>query len=103
MACLFTYEGSMWTPGDGNIIVDLDVNRPVQLTPSVGRPIRGYGNVVTPLGSYEIDHLIHGGVMLYEGDILRLKVRTVAAVSVGAGNFVNGALAGWEWDLRRNQ
>jgi hypothetical protein len=94
---LTTFEGSGFIPGSGNIIWTLDVDTPAPaLVGAVGYAFDGYGKLLTPMGSYANGlWKIYPGLRFTDGEIVRLKVQTVAVVGQGAPNYMNGMLGGW--------
>ena len=50
-----------------------------------------------PLGSFTTGPVWPVEFKHKNGEIIRIKISTVANVGTGAGNFVTGALLGFEW------
>jgi hypothetical protein len=94
---------SAWTPGDGNVVFSLSLNKPVGSTASQGAPIQGFGNITVPLGSFE-----HGPWPIPEDERSLCESRDVVYVSVvsnplviapGLPNVFTAMLVGDIWPL----
>jgi hypothetical protein len=92
-----------WTPGDGNAVFSLSLNKPVGSTASQGAPLQGFGSVTVPLGSFE-----HGPWPIPEDDRSLFESRDVVYVSVvsnplviapGSPNVFTAMLVGYIWPL----
>lgn len=101
---LFRYDGSGFVDGSGDVLGVLDVNTPIGVPMSSGRPVPYYGSILTNLGSFAAGPWpVDGGLIFKDEDEIRLKVTLGGAVAVGAPNYVHGVLNGWVWDARGRQ
>lgn len=89
--------GLSWHPGDGNIIWNVDVNRPLNASNAQGIPYKDYGIVSVPLGSFQIPWAIEpgDGSILGSLDTLRIKVTTAAPIAPLSPNFISAAIRGY--------
>lgn len=89
------YVGTSGAALPGQILYTVDVDSPL---PAVTlQAEKDFNNVPFQLGDF-----VGGPVWPVEfkhdqGETVRIKGQTVAGVSVGAGNFLYGALVGFEW------
>ena len=84
-------------PGQILYLVDVDNPNPIAVANQLGYTEKDYGAVPFQLGA-----LVGGPPWPVEfrhdqGEEVRIKAHSVAGVAVGAGNFVYGALIGFQW------
>jgi hypothetical protein len=92
------FQGALPVPRPGDIVYSVDVDK--ELGSTTGHAWKDFGAVGVQLGD-----LVNGPTWPVEfrqknGEVVRIKGFTVANVSVGAGNFLTGALVGHEWPMR---
>lgn len=96
-ALFWTYVGSGWTNGSGDVVATVDVNTPLGTSPATAYNLPDYYNMVVGLGDSRYPWPIPGGWILREGDVVRMKAYTVGTVGTGAPNYVLGGVQGWVW------
>lgn len=94
------YAGTGFINGSGDIVWDIDVNTPLGVSVVGGYALPDYSAFTLSLGNAIQPWPLDGGWVLGEGDIVRVKARTVATVGTGAPNFLYGGLMGWVWPVQ---
>jgi len=96
---VFGYAGSSGPALPGQVLYTVDVNNP-NAAPAATSP--GYTEKDFNAVPFQLGAFVGGPVWPIEfrydqGEQVRIKAQTVSTVPVGAGNFVFGALVGFEW------
>jgi len=90
----FAGTGPAPNPGDVSFIIDID--RPLGNT-TAGYVEKDYGNIPVTLGSFQQPPPWPVEFRHSNGEVIRIKGTAVANMGIGAGNFLLGALIGFEW------
>ena len=95
---VFGYAGGATAlPGQTVFTIDsLNANAAVT-SPQPGYTVKDYSNVPFPLGSLVPGEPWPSEFKFDQNETVRIKGFTVASVPTGAGNFLFGALIGWQW------
>jgi len=92
------YVGGGGSALPGQVLFTVDVDNPFAVpTPGVGYAEKDYSLKRQPLGSFVPGDPWPVEFKHDEGETIRIKAQTVAGVATGAGNFVFGALIGFQW------
>lgn len=94
-AIMRSYSGSGWVEGSGDIVWDIDVDRPLGASPIIGWGLPDYTANIFSLGSPSLGPWKVPGAIIVQSGTIRMKARTVANVTVGAPNYLVGTLIGW--------
>jgi hypothetical protein len=82
----------------GQVLYTVDVDSPTAVpVPGVGYAEKDFAFVPFQLGSFVPGDPWPVEFKHDELETVRIKAQTVAGVPIGAGNFVFGALVGWQW------
>lgn len=92
-----------WTPGDGNAVFSVTLNKPLGSVAAQGTPLRGLGSVSVPLGSFAYGPwpVLDGEQPVFESrDILRVLVTSnPLVIAPGLPNVFTAMLVGHTWPL----
>jgi hypothetical protein len=92
-----------WTPGDGNAVFSVSLNKPVGALNAQGAPVRGLDNVTVPLGSFAAGPwpIPEDERSVFESrDIVRVLVSSNPLVIFpGLPNVFTAMLVGYTWPL----
>lgn len=92
-----------WTPGDGNAVFSVSLNKPVGSLNAQGAPVRGFENVTVPLGSFAVGPwpIPEDERSVFDSrDILRVLVSSNPLVIFPGGpNLFTAMLVGYTWPL----
>lgn len=92
-----------WTPGDGNAVFSLSLNKPVGSLNAQGAPVRGFENVSVPLGSFAFGPwpIPEDERSVFESrDVVRvLVVSNPLVIAPGLPNVFTAMLVGYTWPL----
>lgn len=96
---VFGYAGGGGPALPGQVLYTVDVDNP---TPAAVSPQSGYVEKDYNQVPFQLGDLVGGPVWPVEfkydqGEFVRIKAQTVSGVATGAGNFVYGALVGFQW------
>jgi hypothetical protein len=89
------YIGSGFIEGSGSILWDLDVDRELGALPIIGYTVPSYA-----FNKFSLGNPIQGpwklpGPIIIDSGIIRLKATSISDISVGAPNYMVGAILGW--------
>jgi len=93
------YVGGGGSALPGQVLYDVDVDN---ATAAVVSPANGYTEKDYSLVPFQLGTFVGGPVWPVEfvhdeGETVRIKAQTVSGVPTGAGNYVYGALIGFQW------
>ena len=92
-----------WTPGDGNAVFSVSLNKPVGSLNAQGAPVRGFENVSVPLGSFAFGPwpIPEDERSLFESrDVVRVLVSSnPLVIAPGLPNVFTAVLVGHIWPL----
>lgn len=92
------YTGPGFVEGSG----DLTWRIRVGLQGLAGRPVLGYSNILTTMGSLFIARTVEGGIIVRSGDWITYTVTNAPASAIPiAGTFINACVKGWFWPKER--
>lgn len=93
------YAGSGSPALPGQILWSVDVNNPnaAVVSPQLGYTEKDYASVPFGLGAFSAGPVWPVEFRHDQNEQVRIKAQTVAVVAVGPGNFVAGALVGFQW------
>jgi hypothetical protein len=83
-------------PNPGDVSFSVDIDRPLGNF-TAGYVEKDYGDIEMLLGSFIQDGPWPTEFRHEDGEVIRIKAVTIANMSTGAGNFLIGALWGYEW------
>jgi len=92
------YNGGGGSALPGQVLYTVDVDSPTAVpVPGVGYAEKDYSLVPFQLGSFVPGDPWPVEFVHDEGETVRIKGQTVSGVATGAGNFLFGALIGFQW------
>jgi len=92
------YAGGGGSALPGQVLYRVDVDSPTAVPiPGVGYAEKDYASVGMQRGSLVPGDPWPVAFQHNDQELIQIKAQTVASVPVGAGNFVFGALLGWQW------
>jgi hypothetical protein len=93
------YAGGGGSALPGNILYTIDVDNPnaAVVSPAPGYIEKDFNFVPFQLSDFVLSPPWPVEFRHDEGETIRIKAQTVNTVAVGPGNFVSGALVGWQW------
>ncbi len=92
------YVGGGGSALPGQVLYTVDVDSPTAVpVPGIGHAEKDYAFVRFQLGSFVPGDPWPVEFRYYDQEQVRIKGQTVSGVATGAGNFLFGALIGWQW------
>ena len=81
----------------GQVLFSIDSLNAGSVSPQQGYTVKDYNNVPFALGALSPGEPWPAEFKFDQNETVRIKGQTVSAVPTGAGNFLYGALVGWQW------
>jgi hypothetical protein len=100
---IYSDPNGTWIEGSGDILFDIDIDRPLGNPLSTGRFLPDYHSILTQLGDLQQPWPVRGGWRMKQDETYRVKAQTVQNVTIGSPAFMHGALLGWVWPMSRTQ
>jgi hypothetical protein len=96
---VFGYAGGGGAALPGQVLYTVDVNNSVAavVSPMSGYVEKDFNQVPFQLGDFQTGPVWPVEFHYDQNEFIRIKAQTVAGVAVGAGNYVFGALVGFQW------
>src|ERR1700688_2016960 len=93
------YAGAAGPALPGQVLYSVDVDNPnaAAVGNQLGYTEKDYGSVHFQLGIFSGGPVWPVEFKHTQGETVRIKAQTVSGVAVGPGNFVYGALVGFQW------